>query len=189
MKQTLELQRKELNECRAEITSLKMHIEGARASRNWAAGEIENVQLFQIDNNADDLKSLNMETENIKGMNSSSENLESIISLSEDTLPMEKAVEMNEEIALSNSIEPVSGSSEGNVVNQPLEQEGIDHSIMPANQLINSCNGNVESKGNALDHLFKPSLEDVSVIHKSDSPKHVMTSEKMVRLVSMHVFF
>ncbi|KAI3857729.1 hypothetical protein MKW92_041680, partial [Papaver armeniacum] len=33
LKQSLELQRQELNDCRAEITSLKMHIEGSRSEK------------------------------------------------------------------------------------------------------------------------------------------------------------
>ena len=184
----MELQRKELNECRAEITSLKMHIEGARAGGNWTTGESENVQSLQTGNHMDEVRSVHTETENTKEMNSTADNLESTISLIDDTLPMEKVVEMNEGTVLPNFIEPLSGSSVGNDENQPLGQDGTEHSNITSDHLINSSNGNVESTDNAYDGLSKAPPGDVVLIHKSESPKRETTSEKMVMLVSMHAF-
>ncbi|CAA6673224.1 unnamed protein product [Spirodela intermedia] len=54
LKQSLELQRKELNECRAEITSLKMHIESSRASQGWVSEKTEHLQSRNIDSSVED---------------------------------------------------------------------------------------------------------------------------------------
>lgn len=50
MKQSLEHQRRNLNDCRAEITSLKMHIEGSRAGQYVSASESDAVQSQSVEN-------------------------------------------------------------------------------------------------------------------------------------------
>lgn len=50
MKQSLEHQRRNLNDCRAEITSLKMHIEGSRAGQSVSASERDAVQSQSVEN-------------------------------------------------------------------------------------------------------------------------------------------
>ncbi|KAL2896547.1 RAB11-binding protein RELCH-like protein [Bienertia sinuspersici] len=46
MKQLAESQRKELNDCRAEITSLKMHIEGSRSGKIQSADHTDHAHSF-----------------------------------------------------------------------------------------------------------------------------------------------
>lgn len=184
MKQTRETQRKELNECRAEITSLKMHIEGVRASGQFATGQSENVQSLQSDSCIDEIQSVNTASDNMKGTNSNTEISESIISLNEESPPLE-VVQTSEETTSPNSVDPGSGSSSVNDVNQPFEQDGTNQNNVSSDQLLNYCNGVVESQENAPAHLFKSPAEVVSLIHKSDSPKQETTSEKMVILVSL----
>ncbi|XP_068641158.1 uncharacterized protein [Aristolochia californica] len=74
LKQSLEHQRRELNECRAEITSLQMHIEGSRSNRGWVGGDSENVKAPQTDDYEAEIKSLRIEIEKLKVNNSTLEN-------------------------------------------------------------------------------------------------------------------
>ncbi|XP_020252243.1 lisH domain and HEAT repeat-containing protein KIAA1468 homolog [Asparagus officinalis] len=175
LRKTLEHQRKELNDCRAEITSLKMHIEGSRASRNRATGENENVQLLEVNNYVDDLKSTHNDTEKMEGADITSTASQSGTNSNEDSLPGEKVVQMNEEIVLPNSVDSMSGLYVGNAESQPLDQDGRKNINTTSDQLINSCNGDVDSKENAHDHLFKPLSEDVGLTYKEDSPKRGTT--------------
>lgn len=50
LKQSSEHQRRNLNDCRAEITSLKMHIEGSRAGQYVSTNESDPVQLQSVEN-------------------------------------------------------------------------------------------------------------------------------------------
>lgn len=66
LRQSLEHQRKELNECRAEITSLKMHIEGSRSSRSLLSADSEPAQYESLANYKEEIKSLKMELKHLK---------------------------------------------------------------------------------------------------------------------------
>ncbi|CAN4083176.1 unnamed protein product [Withania somnifera] len=66
LKQNLDSQRQELNECRAEITSLKMHIEGARSARNFVASDFEGVDSPSIDSYKEEIKVLQNEIHRLK---------------------------------------------------------------------------------------------------------------------------
>ncbi|XP_074308326.1 uncharacterized protein LOC141643185 [Silene latifolia] len=57
MKKLSESQRKELNDCRAEITSLKMHIEGSRSGKGWLSGHSDNSQPQSSESFREDAKS------------------------------------------------------------------------------------------------------------------------------------
>ncbi|KAL3527015.1 hypothetical protein ACH5RR_011671 [Cinchona calisaya] len=65
MKQSLESQRKELNDCRAKITSLKMHI--ARSGPNFVSSDSEHLQLRSSDSYMKEIKLLENEIERLKG--------------------------------------------------------------------------------------------------------------------------
>ncbi|GKV16736.1 hypothetical protein SLEP1_g27333 [Rubroshorea leprosula] len=69
LKQALEFQRKELNGCRAEITSLKMHIEGSLSGRNLVNTDVESVQSQDLESYREEIKSLQMEIEILKANN------------------------------------------------------------------------------------------------------------------------
>ncbi|GLU10753.1 hypothetical protein SLE2022_275380 [Rubroshorea leprosula] len=66
LKQAIEHQRKELNGCRAEITSLKMHIEGSLSGRNLVTTDGEPVQSQALESYRQEIKSLHMEIERLK---------------------------------------------------------------------------------------------------------------------------
>lgn len=89
LKQSLESQRQELNECRAEITSLKMHIEGARSARNFIASDFEGVDLPSTDSYKEEIKVLQNEIRRLKLARNSlnSESLENINEETRNTCP------------------------------------------------------------------------------------------------------
>ncbi|KAK4765830.1 hypothetical protein SAY87_007472 [Trapa incisa] len=66
LKQLLEQQRWELNECRAEITSLKMHIEGSHSGKNILAGDTDSFHSQALEKYKDEIKSLQLEIESLK---------------------------------------------------------------------------------------------------------------------------
>lgn len=63
MKQSLEHQRRNLNDCRAEITSLKMHIEGSRAGQYVSSSEGDAAQSQSAENVDKQKSSLPLEVE------------------------------------------------------------------------------------------------------------------------------
>ncbi|KAL3525488.1 hypothetical protein ACH5RR_013860 [Cinchona calisaya] len=67
MKQFLESQRKELNDCRAEVTTLKMHI--ARSGQNFISNDSEFVQIRSSESYMAEIKLLENEIERLKGTN------------------------------------------------------------------------------------------------------------------------
>lgn len=63
LKQSSEHQRRILNDCRAEITSLKMHIEGSRAGQYVSANGDDPVKLQSEENFEEQISSLSEEVE------------------------------------------------------------------------------------------------------------------------------
>lgn len=63
LKQSSEHQRRNLNDCRAEITSLKMHIEGSRAGHYVSANEGDLLQSQPVENVEKQISSLPEEVE------------------------------------------------------------------------------------------------------------------------------
>ncbi|KAF9595015.1 hypothetical protein IFM89_036033 [Coptis chinensis] len=114
LKQSLELERKELNNCRAEITSLKMHIEGSRSSKNWVIGDIEHLQSQSLENYKEEIKSLQMEIDSLKAEKSVARSpLESIICVNHNLELEEKVVEIHEDNAImSHPVELASSVSD-----------------------------------------------------------------------------
>lgn len=69
MKQSSESQRKEINDCRAEITSLKMRIEGARARSDLASSDTNTVQLRSLESYLEEIQLLQNEVEKLRRLN------------------------------------------------------------------------------------------------------------------------
>lgn len=98
LKQSLELQRKDLNDCRAEITALKMQMEGFRSGRNLSATDVEHAQSESVEIYKQEIKSLRMEIESLKSRNTNaSDSVVSICSDREITNALENIVEMHED--------------------------------------------------------------------------------------------
>ncbi|KAG9450463.1 hypothetical protein H6P81_010428 [Aristolochia fimbriata] len=178
LKQSHEHQRKELNECRAEITSLKMHIEGSRSFRGWVGGDSENVKATQTDDYEAEIKSLKMEIEKLKVKNSRGENhVESSKNHFEDS-PAE-VVEIHEDKA--GITEPVAGypiredslaNTVENISQQPKEEE--EKQLNTSNSTVNAV---ISNHSNAGTGDFAP-LKEGEELTKPESLRGA-SSEKM----------
>ncbi|XP_077253234.1 HEAT repeat-containing protein [Tasmannia lanceolata] len=182
LKQSLELQRKELNECRAEITSLKMHIEGSRAGRVRVGGDTENVQASEIDNYKAEIKSLQREIERLKVGNSIIESpIESDFHQKEVTQTEEQVVEIHEDkVVTSHSTDLVSGVSNSvNAEGQALVVSTNKPKEVSHQPLISSFNGTVaENGGNVPKNDFVLLPEDSVQIIEPECARETV-SEKM----------
>lgn len=178
LKQSLELQRKELNECRAEITSLKMHLEGSRASRGWHTGEIEGIKSPCIDKK-EEIGFQHMETERTIVTKVLRDSSKSMASQGEDTQPEEKVLEMNEAGVMSNSLPGSHVENIGDVI-VGHESDKLKPNTLTSDELTVSCNGNDDEKKekNAGQNVESTAPEVSYLIHKTDSPRRV-TTEKM----------
>ncbi|RZS18763.1 hypothetical protein BHM03_00051087 [Ensete ventricosum] len=162
----MDLQRKQLNDCRAEITALKMHIEGARASRGWTAGEGENKKAPYTEKSKEEKKSSYNELEEFKSVDSSTRNPEFIKSLSEDVQMEEKVVEINELAVISKSVESLSTNSDGNDGYQASEDVRSKANDVVSDSTIVSCNGTVEYQEN-VHNLISESQSDEKVLDQN----------------------
>lgn len=175
----MDLQRKQLNDCRAEITALKMHIEGARASRSWTAGESESTKAPYTDKSKEEKKTSCGELEDLKGVHSTTRNPEPIIALSEDVQSEEKVVEINEVAVVSKSVDLVSTNSDENHGYQASEDvRSRPHNIVSDAANV-SCNDSVEYQENAHKLISELKSEDKGLNQNSESPKRGKT-QKMV---------
>ncbi|PIA33417.1 hypothetical protein AQUCO_04100089v1 [Aquilegia coerulea] len=101
LKQSLELERTQLNDCRAEITSLKMHIEGSRSGKGQIAGDIEHLQSQSIANYKEEIKSLQMEIESLKAKSLIARSPGELVNCENENLQSEdKVVEIHEDSAI-----------------------------------------------------------------------------------------
>ncbi|KAL5726561.1 hypothetical protein ACHQM5_009596 [Ranunculus cassubicifolius] len=129
MKQSLELKRTQLNDCRAEITSLKMHIEGSRSAKNWNIGDNEHVPSQSIESYKEEIISLQKEIESLKASGVVGRNpVESVIYENENVQPEEKVVEVHEEnVTMSPSLDLTSTVSVVEDARQETNQKSNDN--------------------------------------------------------------
>lgn len=177
----MDLQRKQLNDCRAEITALKMHIEGARASRGWTAGESENTKTCYADNSKEEKKSSYSEPEELKGVDSGTRNQEAAFSLSEDVLAEEKVVEINQVAVVSKSVGSVSSNPDENHGYQATEDVISKHNNVISDLSVMSCNGSIECQESVHNHISELQSDNKGLNQNSGSLKREKTSEKMVK--------
>ncbi|KAL6125678.1 hypothetical protein ACLB2K_073733 [Fragaria x ananassa] len=96
LRQSLEHQRKELNGCRAEVTALKMHIEGSRLGQNMVATDVD--QSLSLEKYKDEVKSLQMELEILRSKIANAPNYVDSTQAGKESMQMEeKVVVMDEE--------------------------------------------------------------------------------------------
>ncbi|KAL6608032.1 hypothetical protein ACP70R_041095 [Stipagrostis hirtigluma subsp. patula] len=81
LKKSLDVQMKDLNDCRAEITALKMYVEG----KQLYVGNNDGLNSHSIDNSMGEAASFNNKDANSKGPESITNMLASAVSLTEDT--------------------------------------------------------------------------------------------------------
>lgn len=135
LKQTLAHQRQELNDCRAEITALKMHIEGSRSTRNVLPSDVDITQSQSLERYEEEIKSLQYEIERLKAKSTSAS--DSVGATYPDTVHTEeKVVEIDEDktitsstnvVAIVETENPQSLTTEivdNNTIKQPGESSG-----------------------------------------------------------------
>lgn len=66
LKQSLDHQRKELNDCRTETTSLKMHIERTRSGQIMVSSNVEQVESLLLESYKKQIEALQKELEHLK---------------------------------------------------------------------------------------------------------------------------
>ncbi|XP_073221008.1 uncharacterized protein [Cicer arietinum] len=104
LKQSLEHQRKELNDCSAEITSLKMHIEGSLSRNNLSFREVTNVQSQSIEKYEEEIKKLQVEIELLKEKNVRAPELGNFVGFEMENLQTDdKVIEIHEDRGIRNS--------------------------------------------------------------------------------------
>ncbi|OMP04717.1 hypothetical protein COLO4_09374 [Corchorus olitorius] len=137
LKRTWEHQRKELNDCRAEITSLKMHIEGSLSVQNSVATNVGPTQSQASDSYNEEVKSLQMEIARLKAMITNTPDIvDSSIAEIESIQTEEKVVEMDESKALTSHPIEIAGVADSNVPSLPVQT--FDNTHKPEENLPES---------------------------------------------------
>jgi len=147
LKQSLEHQRKELNDCRAEITSLKMHIEGSFSRNNLAGKEVINVQSQSLEKYEEEIKKLQVEIESLKEKNARAHEPGHFVSSEMENLQTDdEVIEIHEDQGtISNPGDAVVGAvhnedAQSSAV-QPLNENANNHEdTLP--KLVNPANTN-----------------------------------------------
>lgn len=158
MKQSLELQRKELNDCRAEITALKMHIEGSRSGWNLATTDVDNAQSESLEKYKEEIKSLKMQIESIKSMNTTA--LDSVVSL----VPEKESVNLD--------VKVVEIHEDKNVISQPV------NAVMRALDARDTQWPGTHSLDDSLDRPFDLSRGLLVVPNDGDSLENIQSVPK-----------
>ncbi|KAF5181624.1 Rab11-binding protein relch-like protein [Thalictrum thalictroides] len=129
LKQSLEIERTQLNDCRAEITSLKMHIEGSRSGKSQIAGDIEHVQSKSLANYTEEIKSLQMEIESLKAKSLVVRSSGVLVDCENENMQSEeKVVEIHEDNAImSHPVNLASGVSDVKDTTSLIEQKFEDN--------------------------------------------------------------
>jgi hypothetical protein len=176
LKQSLEHKRKELNDCRAEITALKMHIEGSHWGRNLIAGDVDHVQSQPLEKYKEEIISLQMEIESLKAKNISSDSVNSIDSEKESAQTEEKVVEILED----KSIISHPGDASSGVVDNKVAQlqatqildDNMDKSEEVSQEFLMSPsddNDDLENIENVSKQNGEPLSEESRLLLKSDN--------------------
>lgn len=154
MKQSSEHQRRNLNDCRAEITSLKMHIEGSRAGQYGSVNEGDSVQSQSVENVEKQISSLPEEVE--KPAMEKDDGL-----VSESSIPVEKGHTQTEDGLVEEEVK--------NII--PDQREVTAEASNVSYKALNSTLGNQKEVSN---YLLSPSNgnfspRDLESILKMDS--------------------
>lgn len=170
LKQTLELQRMELNDCRSEITSLKMYIEGLRVGQTWTGGDTEPLHT---DNYKEETISLPMEVKSLKEENvsTSSSSISNLINEEKENGKKIGGINEDKKSNSNESFPRVSNNGEnGDMIVTATGKTYKD-----------SSNGNtiIEKYGSALQESGLSNDEKI-VVQSSINRKGYIASDKMV---------
>lgn len=186
MKQSLERQRKELNDCRAEITALKMHIEGSHWGRNLIAGDVDHVQSQPLEKYKEEIISLQMEIERLKAKNISSDSVNSVNSEKESAQTEEKVFEILEDKSIiSHPVDASSGVVDNKVAQLQATQivdDNMDKSKEVSQEFVlspSNDNDALENIENVSKHNGEPQSEESRLLLKSDDSSGEVVPENM----------
>ncbi|CAM0881248.1 unnamed protein product [Alopecurus aequalis] len=174
LKQTLDVYRKELNDCRAEITALKMLIEGTQSSKQMSVGDTDGLTSQLNANSLVDAVALINEHENFKGAESVTITQVTAVSLTEDTQKDDKNIEVSLSLDGTVSCSPAWSGGYGT--------SGEDKSGMNTSLEDISVNGTPHGAGNSQGNSGSISvyvLEDKVHTEKLESPSTQKSSDKM----------
>lgn len=175
LKELLELATKEHNECRSEITSLKLQLEGSRTTMGWDNSKSELLPTSYSDRlNAyeSEIQKLQLEIVNLKRSTSSVKASEDLADhVTEDKHMGHPELEILKEkaiIPISTDLTPVSTHTDNAVYGNPSDET------------TNKCAQSVESLGD----LFIGSGNGVTVINKDekDTPADHVSSQSNTTL-------
>lgn len=185
LKQNIEHQRKALNDCRAEITSLKMHIEGSLSGRNLVTTDGEHVQSQASESYTEEIKALQCEIERLKGKNKDAPGSMGSVQSEESIVQTdEKVVEVDENRTITSQPMDLVGVAD-NKDAQPLSSQivedstdspkDISESLPSSSPNINGVLSDVEVKSKQ----DEESASEASGIHlKSDNLSMKATADK-----------
>jgi len=185
LKQSLEHQRKELNDCRAEITSLKVHIEGSHLGNNLVISDVNNVQSESLEKYKEEMKKLQMENEWLKEKNIRSPEPGNFVGSEKENLQInDKVIEIHEDQgAISDPIDVALGAVHNEDAQSPVVQtlaQYADKHEDTLPELFNPANTNNAFKNikNVSEQNVGQQAEDSSLLVKSDSVNDGAISER-----------
>ncbi|KAB2057557.1 hypothetical protein ES319_A11G176900v1 [Gossypium barbadense] len=176
VKHAWEHQRKELNDCRAEITSPKMHIEGSSSVQNPVTSSVESAQPQAFENYKKEIVSLQKEIERLKAEKRDIPDLsDSSCAEKESTYTEEKVVEVDENKTLiSHPVEPA-GPIDSNSLSASVQafdnstHKPEDNLAEPAMNPSSTADG-FSSSRTLPQQNEKPPSEDSRLHSKSETP-------------------
>lgn len=196
LQQSLKRQRKELNDCRAEITSLKMQIEGAQSRRRLISIDVEQAESLPLESYKERIEVLQEEIEQLKATKSvSSYSVEPLNNENEILQTKDTVVELYESNIIPSSVDVAPGSlaseeSESVTIDTLDETSEIPKKVLEAT-LSSSANESSHLENSAKHNGEHPS-DNNGLVLASDSLGGEPNSEKMVcswhQLSGTHAF-
>ncbi|WJX77189.1 hypothetical protein P8452_60519 [Trifolium repens] len=171
LKQSSENERKELNDCRAEITSLKMHIEGSLSRNNLVVRESQSLEKYE-----EEIKKLHVEIESLKEKNVRAPEPGNYVGSETENLQTDdKVIEIHEDRAtISNPVDVTVGAVPNEDAQlsavQPLNENANNHEdTLP--KLVDPANTNsvFENIKNDSEQNIGQQEEGSGLLEKEDS--------------------
>lgn len=171
----MDVQRQELNDCRAEITALKMYVEGTQSVKQLFVGTSDGVKSHSIANSVG-ASSLNKEDEDSKGSEAVTNKLSSAINITDDTQVLESSAEGSSILET-----PVSFKTDENGNYGTSEEDKSVSNISSKNVCFQS-----NLHGASMTGKSQGSSDGISMylsIEKLESPSKQKSSDKMVSVL------
>ncbi|KAM7267848.1 hypothetical protein ACFE04_010014 [Oxalis oulophora] len=184
LKQAMEHQRKELNDCRAEITALKMLIEGSYSGMTSASSKGDVTQSQSLEKYAEEIKSLQLEIERLKAESLNAPQIEEkIIELDAEKIVTSHPIDMTGVDEDSRNSQSVSTSTygENRDIVEKVCQEDLGSPIIDNN----NNNNTFEDTGSATQQNGEPPSVDSGLLLESKNLSGEISSEMGVRTIQI----